>query len=435
MSGTRFAERCAAIFMPNHGRRWKSACAEALGVSRATLYGYLDGTSRVPADVEKTLASLTPPETVQVRSDPEMARLIAVAIVRLRTVLDAHGYLKLPYDPDIQRCLDLCAARNIAKGGERWPSSVAALVRTASLPFNGWMADTAAWDPYATFTAEPLLDGQQTTATCRELAAEVEGHSPEDELIETRGFGDFRTACASQRDGQASYALWRRFVVEHPVNEGLRHVLVSMLELGNVVGVEQAFQTFYEPLPAAYAGEDGMVPICKVSGTVLRRGQRGVAYETESREPEAVRLARAGECDRRPWAQNLRMLKRPFRSFWCLPGKSEVALMDRLGMLGWSVEAWPDLDRVDLVATSADGARRVAADVKDFASPTLLAARFDGFKGYELTHECYLVVPDARLAVDRTYASVFANLRTSFGRKTVALRSVSRLAAELGNGA
>ena len=92
----------------------------------------------------------------------------------IRTVLDAHGWLKPPYDPDIQRCLDLCAARNVAEGGERWPSSVAALVRAASQPLDAWMRDTVSWDPYATFTAEPLLDGQQTTATCRELAAEVE---------------------------------------------------------------------------------------------------------------------------------------------------------------------------------------------------------------------------------------------------------------------
>ncbi|MEE7462087.1 hypothetical protein MFUR16E_12685 [Methylobacterium fujisawaense] len=361
-----------------------------------------------------------------------MARLIAVAVVRLRTVLDAHGWLRPPYDPDIQRCLDLCSARNIDEGGERWPASVAALVKVASLPFDAWMADTAGWDPDAAFTAEPLVEGEQTTATCRELAAEVDGHSPEDELVETQGFTEFRTACAAQRDGQASYALWRRFVVEHPVNEGLARVMVSMPEMGNIVGIEQAFQTFYEPLPAAYADADGMVPICRVSGTVLRRGRGGLAFETESRDPEAVRLARAGKCDGRAWALNLRMLKRPFRSFWCLPGKAEVELMDRLIGLGWSVEPWPDLDRVDLVATSPEGSRRVAVDVKDFASPTLLAARFEGFKGYERTHDCYLAVPDARLSADRTYASVFANLRASLGKKPVALRSVSRLATELG---
>lgn len=431
MNAHLFAKRCEATFSSAHGRRWKSACAEALGVSRATLYRYLDGSSAVPDDIEETLARLAPPPPVPIRADAEMARLIAVAVVRLRTTLDAHGWLKPPYDPAIQRCLDLCAARNVAEGGDRWPSSVSALVRTASKPLDAWMGDTAAWDPDATFTAVPLLDGQQTTATCRELAAEIEGHSPEDELVETRGFGEFRTACASQRNGQAAYALWRRFVIERPVNEGLGKAMVSTPELGNIVGVEQVFQTFYEPLAAAFAGEDGLVPICKVSGTVLRRGHGGTAYETESREPEAIRLARAGEHDAIAWSPALRVLRRPFRSFWCLPGKAEVGLMARLADIGWSVEPWPELDSVDLAATSPDGTRRVAIDVKDFASPTLLAARFEGFKGYERTHECYLVVPDSRLAADRTYAPSFTHLRASLGKRPVELRSVSQLAVEL----
>lgn len=435
MTVTGFAAHCEVAFAPKHGRRWKSACADALGISRATLYRYLDGSSAVPADIEATLSTLTPRPTAQVRTDPEMARLLAVAVVRLRTLLDAQGWLRPPYDPDIQRCLDLCAARNLDEEGGRWPDTLALLVRTASLPFDAWMVDTAAWDPDATVTGEPLLDGEQTTATCRELAAEVEGHTPEDELVETRGFLEFRTACASQRDGQTSYALWRRFVVEHPVNEGLARVMVSKPDMGNIVGVEQAFQTFYEPLPAAYADAEGFVPVCKVSGMVLRRGHGGLAFETESRAPEAVRLAHAGDCERRRWTPSQRMLKRPFRSFWCLPGKAEIALMDRLADLGWTVEPWPDLDRVDLLAISPDGSRRIAIDVKDFASPTLLAARFDGFKGFERTHECYLVVPDARLSADRTYAPTFINLRASLGRAPVTLRSVSRLASELGRSA
>jgi hypothetical protein len=94
--------------------------------------------------------------------------------------------------------------------------------------------------------------------------------------------------------------LWRRFLVEHRINEGLGRVLVSMPELGNLVGVEQAFQTFYEPLPAAYAGEDGIVPICKVSGTVLRRGtaasltrpKAGSRRPCASREPASATVAR-----------------------------------------------------------------------------------------------------------------------------------------------
>jgi hypothetical protein len=55
---------------------------------------------------------------------------------------------------------------------------------------------------------------------------------------------------------------------------------------------------------------------------------------------------------------------------------------------------WPTLDRVDIDATSPDGTRRIAIDVKEYLSPENLAARFRGFKEYTLTHDCYLVVPD-----------------------------------------
>ncbi len=249
-----------------------------------------------------------------------MARLIAVAVVRLRTVLDAHGWLRPPYDPDIQRCLDLCAARNIDEGGQRWPASVAALVKVASLPFDAWMADTAAWDPDAAFTAEPLVEGEQTTATCRELAAEVDGHSPEDELVETQGFLEFRTACAAQRDGQASYALWRRFIVEHPVNEGLARVMVSMPDMGNIVGIEQAFQTFYEPLPLPMPTLTHRADLQGVRHGASPRPRRRRLRDGEPRS-EAVRLARAGKCDGRAWALNLRMLKRPFRASGACPAR------------------------------------------------------------------------------------------------------------------
>ena len=90
--------------------------------------------------------------------------------------------------------------------------------------------------------------------------------------------------------------------------------------------------------------------------------------------------------------------------------------MDSLGQTGWAVDPWPQLDTADLEATSPDGRRKIAVDVKDYGSPALLASRFEGFNGYERTHECVLVVPDAQVEADRTYGSVFASLRTSLGK-------------------
>ena len=428
MPNESFAERCQRIFELAHGRRWKTACSAALGISRASLYRYLDGKYEPAADVLGALRLLENAGE-PVRTDEEMARLMALALVRLRRDLDQDGWLKPPYKSDVQRFLDLSAARNAADGTSIWPSTIGSLVQKGAMRLSAWMPDTARWDESAAFTEEPLLDGEDTSITCRELAAEIEGHSPEDELVEAAGFATFRTSCRAHADGQISYATWRRFVVENPVVRSWGAAMVQTPMLAAVSGLEDAFHAFYEPLTPAFAIA-GRVPICRVSGTVLRRD--GAIYQTDSREPEAVRLARSGICDFIDWSPSTRVLRRPFRTFWCFPGKAEVALMDRLAQLGWTIDPWPQLDMVDLEVASPDGSRKIAIDVKDYGSPALLASRFDGFKGYERTHECVLVVPDAQIEADRNYASIFSNLRSSFGKKPVKLRTVSRLINELG---
>ena len=87
-----------------------------------------------------------------------MARLLALAVIRLRQSIDRDGWLKPPYNPDIQRFLDLSAGRNARERGGAWPSSIGLLVRRASLPLSAWMRDTAAWDQNAAYTEEPLLE-------------------------------------------------------------------------------------------------------------------------------------------------------------------------------------------------------------------------------------------------------------------------------------
>lgn len=149
--------------------------------------------------------------------------------------------------------------------------------------------------------------------------------------METRGFKNFRAACASHKEGQISYAIWRRFVVEHPLVRSWGEAMVETPTLAAVTGLEDAFRAFYEPLPRAFAFA-GRVSVCQVSATVLRRD--GAGYQTDSRDLKAVRLARAGLCDFVEWSPSLRVLRRPFRTFWCLPGKAEVSLMDQLQHLG-----------------------------------------------------------------------------------------------------
>jgi 4-hydroxyphenylacetate 3-monooxygenase len=53
-----FATDCRRLFMPAHGRRWKTAAAAALAVGRTSLYRYLSGELPAPKEVRARLAAL-----------------------------------------------------------------------------------------------------------------------------------------------------------------------------------------------------------------------------------------------------------------------------------------------------------------------------------------------------------------------------------------
>jgi len=173
----------------------------------------------------------------------------------------------------------------------------------------------------------------------------------------------------------------------------------------------------------------GGLPVCSSSGTILRR--EGSGFHTECRNPEAVRRARAGDCERLKRRPGMMHLRRPFRLYWCLPGLTELELATRLEGAGWVVNLWPDLDRVDIVATSPDGKRRIAADVKEYLSPENLASRFEGFKEYAADYECFLVVPDYMPELSKGYEGRFQAVRASRSKAQMSLRTVSDLLDEL----
>src|SRR5689334_7199420 len=57
-NGRDFAAECRRLFMPGHGRRWKSAAAAALAIGRTSLYRYLSGEQPAPKEVRARLAAL-----------------------------------------------------------------------------------------------------------------------------------------------------------------------------------------------------------------------------------------------------------------------------------------------------------------------------------------------------------------------------------------
>ena len=117
--------------------------------------------------------------------------------------------------------------------------------------------------------------------------------------------------------------------------------------LASLERIDEMVEAFYGKVPEALA-VNGSLPICTVSGTILRR--EGQAFHTESRDPEAIRRAREGKRESVKYRSGMLYLRRAFRSFWCLPGLAELEIERRLSAMGWSTSL--------LAAARPSGSRR-----------------------------------------------------------------------------
>ena len=425
INGSSFSDRCRLLFGEKlgFGRRWKSAAASALGIGRATLYRYLDDDS-APADVISRLAVLEAPGA-PARHGRDMVVLAATAVMEVQRSLDESGWLSAPYGPNLRRFLDLAAAHNLGAGRAIWPTDLHAFMEAVQRPLVRWVPDMD-WDADGEFYANRLVQDGEATTDCLRLA--VPGGDPEREVEENLGYSMLLDVCRRSSDGDEIYRAWRRIVIATPILANWPATVLTDPWLAGVERMDEVVEAFYERVPESLAIH-GDLPICTVSGTILRRDGRG--FHTECRDPDAVRRARAGRHDRVRYRPGMLYLKRAFRTFWLLPGLTEIQLADELGARGWQTTLWPQLDRVDLVAVSPDGSRRLAIDVKDYFSPVRLASRFTGFKSYEADHACYLAIPDYLAAIDPRFAARFEALRAASGRSPVELRTATELVEEL----
>jgi hypothetical protein len=409
------------VFRPRYGKRWKTACASDLGISRATLYRYLDDPSGVPDEVMAVLLALEMPIR-PAQDDRGMVRLAASALVAVQQEIDTRGFLGTPYPQVVRRLFDVGAARNLTEERRHpWPTDLASLANLAALPLGLWAGDMS-WDREEVFPEIRLVENGEVTPECRDLAAD--GRDPELEGIENDGFEALKSACIRLEDGDAFYTAWRRCVVERPLLSTISEAAATVPGLTDLDDWTGFVHRFYSVVPESMAFGD-QVRTCTISGTLLRRARKG--YHTESRDPAAIRAATDGLYGARAFRPRQTLhLKRAFRVSWCHPGVAELALAKGLETIGWQVSLWPRRDRIDVEAVSPGG-HRIAVDVKDHLSPFRLARRFEGFKEYETTHECFVAIPDYVVAADPRFAERFENLRRSHGKPAVALRSISSL--------
>ena len=422
-----FHDRCKALFADKlgYGRRWKTAAAQTLGIGRATLYRYFDSDSAVCDDVLQRLDQLEHSETKPVLNDRQMVTLFACGLRDVQKQIDDYGWLQDGYPPTLQRCFDLAAARNALNPGAQWPTDFGALSRMAQLSIYDWGIDVS-WDPDGEFAGATLLENGEITRACIDLG--VHGKDPEAEVIEHEGYELLKSICQDHRDGQAIYVSFRRMVIEQPVLPSWTSTVLMDPVLAGIERIDEVVEVFYQRVPESMVIH-GAIPTCCVSGTILRRASSG--FHTECRDPEAISRAKSSEYRAVKWRPGTVHLRRPFRVYWCLPGLTELQLTGKLRAAGWMCELWPGLDRIDIEAISESSSRRIAIDVKDHLSPENLAARFDGFKEYASSHECYLIVPDYMPDITRGFERRFEAFRAARAKAPVRLRTVSALLDEL----
>lgn len=373
------------------------------------------------------------------RDTIDLIRRYATGLIQLQHQLDTGQTPNACFQGSLlQRCFDTASCLNMfCTNGQRWPEDIGKLVNQAAKPLRTWIRHwPSQLDEQLGY--EALIEDDFPSPACHELASS--SNNPDSELTEARGYQHLLQICASHPNGQQIYVLWRRYTIQYPVIENRAYLLREAErqchdELVQVLTEHPGLiEDFYQGIAPSMVTEHGDLPLCTLSDTLLSRredtGSTTPPLSTDYRNPEARRKAAARIYRSMPYQPGVMQLKHAFRRYWCLPGKTELALEQALRARGWTTELWPRLDRVDLTAVSPFQ-RRLALDVKDYQLPTRLARHFRGFKEYGKDHECWLVIPDYLLELNPQYITQFEQARTSLGRNPVRLLTFSQLLAKL----
>lgn len=271
----------------------------------------------------------------------------------------------------------------------RKPSEFLALLRTPVKTWLGVRAD------------ETLVEHGAPSAYSLDVIAETgvgDTDEPEAELVQSR-VGDARATFALRSTGDAEYAAFREFLIEH--GHGSRVETQQALAPSGL-----RLTDLYEDIPAACRvhGREGDVffpcPVCGWPMLLHETAARcqspycvseGASFSFGTEGGELVALGKKPAPDAIPADGRVRLRRGPWR-YTLLPGLVELDLAKRLERIrGVKVTLWPERDRYDLHVKAADTSWRV--DVKDWSNAIALADRLRRAPPEVETH---VVVPDHR---------------------------------------
>lgn len=430
-----------------HGRRPTLAeVAEAAGLSTASRGNlhrqlsrlrptYVDWTSSARSitvtDVGLILIGAEPAteHKVELPLSEDILTLLASGLVQIEKGVRDGFPLRVPYRAPWQRGMNRLFTAFLERGRDPgddhdvpMPTDLTAAIRLCHISPADW---GVRWSNPRALLDEPLLENDQPTTFCRELAESVPTHNIESELNESHMLRIIDRA--KQRRSPAAYVAFRRHLVEHPVLDQGVLLDASLNPLFSMF--EGWLNDLYERVPAACV-EDGAVLTCGNCGWTLQRTHDG---QLRCGDDRCAVLTKGFQRDTQTITLNpdapLFRVTPAIRRFVVAPGIHEIHLFRALKQVpGLEVDLWPGYDACDLGLTFPDGASW-GIDVKDWKYARLLARRLQPFKaadGLTWTRTFY-AVPDERAADDPEY---LPTLRSAADRKPFEVTTLKMLIAE-----
>jgi hypothetical protein len=345
-----------------------------------------------------------------------LLRTIATAVVLLSR-RQAPG--DPVYDDSVQRAYNSLVVRCLSAGTEP-PASVPDMIRwTARIPVGEW--------PVAFVGADVdggalLVDDATRTPTqaCMEWAMTVPDAPAE--LFENAVIDEALVACRSAGSA-ASYTAFRELLITKPVMTAAE--LAALAGDIDLMPVFEIVRRCYEPASAAYL-RGGSYRLCGRCGCLLVPLNRG-GYRCELDRCRNDGGSSLGETlSARTGTVQLR---RPLRVFITSPGLAETELAAVLETYGLKPEMWPKFDAYDLRVRFPDGTVW-AVDVKDWANPSLLAARTRPLRREPRYDKAFIVVPEYRFRVREDYARAFRHHLATEARGLIEVCSDKQFAAK-----
>ena len=429
-----FQERCKCLYQSFQSLEtsWKKLCFKGLRVSSKDLNKYFTNETAIPEGIWRKLESLEEIGSYAL-NDILLIQLYATSLIRIVHQIEEKGYVPVPHLKTVERTFHLAAYRNFCEGTDHWPTDVPSLLQRASQPLEQWVGNLS-WDHDSQYLGASLMKEGWITSECRSLASTKP--NPEQEYEENKGYKLLMKISGEHPQGSEFYRVFRRMLIENPViaPSRLRKLVASSPLFAAFLKQGQSLNYFYKEIHESFI-QDGKLPVCSISGILLKtshiRGE-SARYETRCRIPEAIQRAHAGQCSFLDFEPNSMRLRDSFEKWWCLPGLMELVLEKKILDLGYnSVELWPERDMVDLVIRAPHLNLPLAIDMKDYENAAQLARDFQDFKGFERSHDCYLVVSDYLFERNPKYQQDFERERKRFGKPIVKLRSVSKFLKEV----